>query len=440
MPEPDPVPAARTGTGATPWWARPFAQDALLAGALVILCVLVNAPPGLVGRAVAGGGPPDRYEVSVVVWWVATAFITGAVVLRRRWPLPALAVATAAVAVHLGQQMTVTIIDLGVAVLLYTVALRYRRAVSLTVLGVLVSLTVAWNVVAAASGRPVPGLPSILPPAMTPGIQAPEAGDPPARVVSNTWTGSLVVGSILVAAWATGAGASSRRAYLDQMHARARDLERQRDQQAELAAAAERARISRELHDVVAHGLSVMVTQAQGAQAALDRRPADARTALEAIIRTGRDSLADMRRALARDDAVEDAWHPAPGLSRLPHLISQVTDAGTRVRLHIQGTPSPLPAAVDLSAYRIVQEALTNTMKHAGPGAEADVTLSYQDTALDIQIRDNGFGPASSDGHGTGLLGMRERVRLLGGRFTARPLPAGGFVVHAVIPLPGSEE
>lgn len=422
---------------ARPPWARPAVHDALLASALVVLSVLINAPTEFLVRI---EGPIGVRHVDVGPWWTATGVLAVAVVLRRRWPLPMLALGTAATAVHLTRGAPFAIIDLGVAVLLFTVAARCRRLVSLTVLGLLLALVTIWNVVAAATGLAVPGLPNLLPSATPPGIQVGSTGDRPARVIAaNTWTGTLVLGSILVASWATGAGARSRRAYLDELHARAADLERQRDQQALIAVAAERARISRELHDVVAHGLSVMVTQAQGAQAALDTRPDDARAALGAIVKTGRDSLADMRQALARHDGVQDTWHPQPGLSRLSALIAQVTSAGTPVRLLVRGQPSELPAAVDRSAYRVVQEALTNIMKHAGPDAQADVTVSYGGTNLNIEIHDNGQGLAASDGRGTGLRGLRERVRLLNGHFTAEPRP-GGFAVHAVFPLRAPEE
>nr|WP_211588776.1 histidine kinase [Allorhizocola rhizosphaerae] len=414
----------------------------MLAAGLIGLCVLVNSPHALVGRLAISA---DKHREDAVLWWIATAFIAAAVALRRRWPMPMLAVCTAATGVHLTMGAVFTVIDLGVAVLLYTVAVRYSRAASLTLLALQLVLVTGWSVFAAVSGKPVPGLPDLIPSAVAPGAQV---GSPAARhtrsVAESAWTGTLVLGSILVASWATGFSNRSRRAYLDELHARAEDLERQRDQQAQLAAAAERARITRELHDVVAHGLSVMVTQAQGAEAILDIRPADTRTALTAIIKTGRDSLADMRRALANDHSGTgsgtDAWHPQPGLDRLPTLVSQVTAAGTLVRLHINGKPAVLPSAVDLSAYRLVQEALTNTMKHAGPRAEAEVTITYYDTGLDIRVSDNGRGAAGGDGRGNGLRGMHERVRLLGGRLTTGPAADGdGFTVSAVFPLSGSD-
>jgi signal transduction histidine kinase len=432
----------RSGPDAdTTWWRRPALQDATLAVALIVLCVLVNSPSVALTRP---GLAPSASRADVVLWWNATGFIAVAVALRRRWPLSMLAVCTVATALHLIRGATFTAVDLGVAVLLYTVAAHYRRAVALTVLTGLLVLVAGWNIFAAATGRAVPGLPDLIP-----GTARPPTGAPPGTQIAslpprqarpsgqNAWTGTLVLGSILVASWATGSGTRTRRAYLEELRAHARDVERQRDQQAKLAAAAERARISRELHDVVAHGLSVIVTQAQGAQAALDKRPVDTRTALAAIVKTGRDSLSDMRQAMAKADDVQDAWHPARGLDRLPSLVSQVTAAGTPVRLHTEGTPTRLPSAVDLSAYRLVQEALTNTMRHAGPGAQAAVTISYHTTTLEIDISDDGHRVAADDGHGSGLRGMHERVRLLGGDLTTGPAPTRGFTVHAVLPLQG---
>jgi signal transduction histidine kinase len=249
------------------------------------------------------------------------------------------------------------------------------------------------------------------------------------------WTSLFLIGSGLLAAWAIGAGARNRRAYMDQFRARAQDLERDRHRQAELAVAAERARISRELHDVVAHGLSVIVLQAQGGAAALEVRPRDTQTALEAIVRTGRESLTELRRVLAVV-GVDDAWHPRPGLAHLSILLDQVRLAGTPVELRITGAPAPLPSTVDFTAYRIVQEALTNTMKHGGKGTTAEVTLEYLSTVLDIDVADTGRSPRRpGDGGGNGLRGMAERVRLLGGALATGPVPDGGFRVHAVLPI-----
>ncbi|HWO61901.1 MAG TPA: ATP-binding protein, partial [Umezawaea sp.] len=141
---------------------------------------------------------------------------------------------------------------------------------------------------------------------------------------------------------------------------------------------------------------------------------------------------------LAAVGAVDDTWHPQPGLSQLTALVAQVRKAGTPVGLRVEGTTVPLPSTVDLSAYRIVQEALTNTMKHAGKGAKAEVVLTYEKAEVGIRVSDDGRGAAGGAGGGNGLRGMRERVKLLGGRLVAEPGPGGGFVVQAALPIRGS--
>lgn len=402
---------------------RPAWQDTALAAALLTVCVLVNDPNAVVG-AMVGGSDEGR----ILVWWIATALAVPGVAFRRRWPLPMLALCTLSAATHLVGTAPVMIIDLGVPILLYTVAARCGRTVSLAALAGLLLLVTVWSLY---SAHPL-GAVQTAPPA------GPVEGMRMSRSVwSNAWRDLAVLGSVLIASWAAGSGTRSRRAYLDELHAHTADLARERDQQAALAVAAERGRISRELHDVVAHGLSVMVIQAQGAAAALDNRPADTRTALGSVVQTGRDSLAEMRRVLSAVGEVDDTWQPQPGIAQLPSLLDQVRKAGTPVRLRVNGDPATLPSTVDLSAYRVVQEALTNTMKHAGADAKADVVLSYGDKEVGIEVSDDGHGGAKGDGHG--LRGMHERVRLLGGRLTAGPGPSGGFVVRATLPIQGQD-
>jgi signal transduction histidine kinase len=204
--------------------------------------------------------------------------------------------------------------------------------------------------------------------------------------------------------------------------------------QAERAAAAERARIARELHDIVAHHLSVIVLQAAGARAS--GKPAGA--ALEKIENSGRQALAETRRLLGvlRDTGEESGLAPQPGISELDALADSVRAAGLPVNLVIDGDPAALPAAVDVSVYRIVQEALTNVLKHAGP-ASADVTIGCAEEAVTIEITDNGAGApgnqAPAGGHG--LAGMGERVTVFGGELCTGPRPGGGFAVRARLPL-----
>jgi signal transduction histidine kinase len=214
-------------------------------------------------------------------------------------------------------------------------------------------------------------------------------------------------------------------------------LERERERSAHAAVAEERARIARELHDVVAHGVSVIAIQSDAAEAALDRDPALARAPLRTIRGSATEALEEMRRLLGvlRDDSDDLDLAPQPGLALLPELIERAREAGP-VTLEVEGAPRPLPASVDLSAYRIVQEALTNVRKHAG-GAAATVRLRWRPAALEIAVRDEGAGapPVPANGSGHGLVGMRERVRLHRGELRAGPVPGGGFEVAAVLQL-----
>jgi signal transduction histidine kinase len=212
--------------------------------------------------------------------------------------------------------------------------------------------------------------------------------------------------------------------------------ERERDVASREAVVEERARIARELHDAVAHHVSVMVVQAGAERRTLADSEDGTREVLETIEQTGRSALTEMRRLLGmlRDES-PDPLHPQPGLAELPQLIAQLRDAGLPVNLAIEGDPRPLPVGIELSAHRIVQEALTNVVKHAN-GAEATVRVRYGPDELELEISDCGGRPmdASLSG-GHGLVGMRERVALYGGRFSAGPTDGDGFTVHATLPL-----
>src|SRR5215472_3312020 len=223
-----------------------------------------------------------------------------------------------------------------------------------------------------------------------------------------------------------------RRAYYAGLEERAAQLERDRDAQARIAAAAERARIARELHDVIAHNVSVMVVQADGASYALRSEPD--RTA---ISQTGRQALAEMRRLLGilRSDDQQADLAPVPGLDQLRELLDQARRAGMSVSLTLEGAARPLPEGAELAAYRVVQESLTNTRKHGGLAAAAAVTLRYEPDALVLEVTDDGLGAAAiGDGPGHGLTGMRERIEMYGGTVQAGPLPGGGYQVTARLP------
>lgn len=218
-------------------------------------------------------------------------------------------------------------------------------------------------------------------------------------------------------------------------------LELDRQENARRAVFDERVRIARELHDVVAHHVSVMGVQAGAARRVLKKNPEQAEEALSNIEAASREAVQEMHRLLGflRQEHDADQLAPQPGMSQLPSLVDQIRDAGLPVELQIEGEARSLPPSVDLSAYRIVQEALTNTLRHAGP-ARASVKLTYADRAVDIEVLDTGRGPVPDEQrepNGHGLIGMRERVTLLGGTFTAGHHPGVGYSVRAHLPLDG---
>lgn len=247
-------------------------------------------------------------------------------------------------------------------------------------------------------------------------------------------------------AWVLGDSMRTRRAYFAQLEERASRLEKEREAQAKVAVAAERARIARELHDVVAHNVSVMVVQADGAAYVLDTAPDQAKKALETISSTGRQALAEMRRLLGvlrtGEHQESGEYVPQPDVEQIDDLVEQCRTSGLPVDFKVEGTPRPLPSGVELTAYRIVQEALTNTRKHGGPNAGASVRLVYFDDGLGLLVEDDGKGAphelyeeGGTDGQGHGLIGMRERVGMVGGTLDAGPRPGGGFRISALLPL-----
>jgi signal transduction histidine kinase len=243
---------------------------------------------------------------------------------------------------------------------------------------------------------------------------------------------------VFAISWLAGFALRERAEEAEAAEARAAEAERDRDLAARIAVAEERSRIARELHDVVAHAVSVMVLQVGAVRHKLPDGLAEDREALRGVERAGRTALAEMRRLLAAmrngDDEVE--LGPQPGLDVLDSLADDVGRAGLPVRLHVEGEAFPLPRAIDLSAYRIVQEGLTNALKHAR-ASHADVTLRYAPAELRIEVRDDGPGGATGDGRGHGLVGIRERVKIYGGEMTAGAAPEGGFVLSALLPLAG---
>jgi signal transduction histidine kinase len=318
---------------------------------------------------------------------------------RRRHPLAVVLVVTPLAVAAVGFGIVLPF-QLGVA--LYTLAAsdtpRARRS------GAGLAAIVAIGVSFAVSGR------------------IHEFGAPAAHVV------------FLAAAWLLGDSIGSRRAYVREIEEKAERLERERETEARRAVAEEQARIARELHDVVAHALSVIVVQAGAAEEVFELDPVRARTPIRAIDAAARAALSDLRRVLGL--LHEDAeLEPQPGLARLDSLIEQVRATGLVVSVEIEGTPQALPATVDLSAYRIIQEALTNTIKHADADT-ARVHVRYG-SDLELDIRDDGRGTTNGIQTGNGLIGMRERAAMLGGSVVASTPATGGYLVSARIPIGG---
>jgi signal transduction histidine kinase len=257
----------------------------------------------------------------------------------------------------------------------------------------------------------------------------------PAAILNST-PGS--VGAVLVwtfAAWLVGRIIRSWRSRAEALERANRELEQQRELQAEAAVAVERGRIARELHDVIAHNVSMIVVQAGAAARVLEGAQPHVRAALEAIETTGRDTVDEMRRLLGvlRDDGNGALLSPQPGLADLGQLVANVREAGLPVEVRVEGEASPLPPALDLTAYRIAQEGLTNALKHAGPAC-AELVLRYEASSVEIEVRDNGAGSGTGGGTGHGLVGMRERAALWGGRLEAGRT-VGGWCVRAWLPI-----
>jgi signal transduction histidine kinase len=264
--------------------------------------------------------------------------------------------------------------------------------------------------------------------------------------VNNPDQGSeaiVAIPAVFALAWLAGFALRTRAVQADAAEERATLAEREREAAARIAVAEERARIARELHDVVAHAMSVMVLQIGAVRRRLPDDRAEDAEALGGVERAGRSALGDMRRLLgamrSEGDAAELA--PQPGLDRLEMLLQEVRSAGLAVRLHVDGEPVTLPDGIDLSAYRIVQEGLTNALKHAH-ASEAEVTIRYGGDDVAIEVVDDGPGAGAVEaggapGSGHGLIGIRERVKIYGGEMTASTVNGGGFALRARLPLTG---
>jgi signal transduction histidine kinase len=385
------------------WWAtetRSLVLDALLAWSLGALSLF----------ELIRTGPTPVPLVAIAFLVVQSAALT----VRRRWPMAVYAIVGTGTILYSWLGFTSNVAGLGVLIAVYTVAAHLPLADALIAGGVYV----------------VGMFLSLLGISQTVGTTL------------DRFLGEFIFNLLALAlAWTVGVTIRTRRAYVASLEARAALLEREREDNARLAVALERSRIARELHDVVAHSVSVVVVQATAAERLVEMDPAGAREAMHAVASVGRDALAEMRRLLdvLREDDLASGRVPQPGIEELRALARRMEDAGLPVELSVQGEERPLPASAALSVYRIVQEALTNTLRHAGP-ARARVMLRYLPDALEVRVSDNGAGTtrtagsASPDGGGHGLIGMRERVALFGGVLEAGPRPEGGYAVLARIP------
>jgi signal transduction histidine kinase len=392
--------------------------------ALLLLLGIATGVGSVVGRAqvtqdgqVTSVSPLSTFGTRPALGLLALILLGLAVpvVFRRTYPVQAFTVAAVAGALQVAFITRPLGTDLSLLILLYTLAAYRPRGLSLP--GLCVCLVGAFVAVT----RWVPAQTGLFQRVLLAGV--------------------IFSGTALVA-WVLGDSMQYRRAYLTSLEDRAARLERERDQQAQIATAAERARIARELHDVIAHNVSVMVVQADGAAYALRTDPERTGQALAAISLTGRKALAEMRRLLgvlrSGDERAELA--PLPGLDQLRELVDQARHAGMSVSLTLDGRPRPLPAGAELAAYRVVQESLTNTRKHGGLGAAAHVILRFEPDGLLLQVTDDGLGAAAAAAEepGHGLTGMRERIEMYGGTILAGPLPGGGYQVTARLPEAGA--
>jgi signal transduction histidine kinase len=330
--------------------------------------------------------------------------------------------------------------------LVLTLSLVWRRRAPLAVLGVGIATSVVANFIALLDEATTPAIAFVVS-VYSVGAHAERVREwiglagAAALVGANAAVdfslGNLLfIAMILGGAWLAGRAIRYRRERERVLERLTVDLEREREEKARAAVAEERVRIARELHDVVAHAISVIVLQARGGRRSLAADPEETREALDTIEATGSEALAEMRRLLGmlRSDDEDIALAPQPSLRYLDTLAAQVREAGLPVELSVEGEPIELPPGVDLSAYRIVQEALTNALKHAGP-ATARVIVRYGKDDVELEIADTGLGPGAGDGEGHGLVGMRERVSLYGGRIEAGPRDGGGFAVRARLPF-----
>jgi signal transduction histidine kinase len=380
---------------------RPRLADALIALLLTAFTLL-----GGVLNEISPDGPPSSPS-----WTIPVVTLLAVATFWRRTRTVAVFVLVAAVSLVLAALGINDAISLPALVMLYTVASRRPRR----------EATFAWLTMLAI------GLLLIL-----------RSGE------TLDYAAAIALSALVTVPYAIGIAVGNRRQLVAALRDRAERAEAEVEARSRLAMLEERARISRELHDVLAHGLTVMIAQSEGAASVAEADPARAAEAMRTVASTGRESLAELRRLVAAErvevgDAGAADLAPVPGLDDLDGLVARVRDAGLPVRLTRSGTVPDVPDDVGRAVYRVVQESLTNVLKHGGRGAHADVALTVADDALEVTVADHGgvrAGGAGSPGRGgAGLVGMRERVTMLGGELDAGPSPEGSWVVRARLPL-----
>ncbi len=378
-----------------PFTRWPRAADAVLAIVVFLATVFVSSEDpnqDFVIRAVSD---------IPIAGFIVMAVASGALYWRRYQPLVVLGVILAALALSMGLGYSYDFFGLPIA--MYSVG-RYATNNRWSYIGL------GGAIALSAIGNLIDGAP-----------------------VTDIGFGFVV----LFLVWYIGRRIRIRGDYLRLLHERATQLEREQESEASRAVAEERTRIARELHDVVAHQVSLMTVQAGAAKTVAADDPEGALRAMEAVEKAGRQALDELRHLMGvlRPEAEVDGLSPQPGLADVPRLVEHLREAGLEVALTMDGVQTDLPARVELSTYRIVQEALTHVLTHAGPSARTEVRLSTDNHGVAIEVLDNGHGATILPGSGHGIAGMRERVQLLGGSLDAGPRPGGGFQVVAHLPI-----
>lgn len=376
----------------------------MLAGALLVV--------GLISLAEAGPGPSEDFTRGPDLWNVLlVGIMTAPVVLRRRFPAAVLAIVSSAWIATRVAGYPVSLGMWSIPLVLHAVGSEIDPPRSGRIARIAVVSLVAFTALGAATEQTVP------------------------------WSTVIIMAAFTSIPYILGREVHERRRRTALLEQRARQAEQQREEALRRAVRAERQRIARELHDVVAHDMTVMTVQASAARRLLPDDPHRAKTALEAIEQAGHGALDEMRRLLDVLRPGDDERHraPQPGLDRLDELVTQMRDTGLDVDVTVVGEPRSLPAGIDLNAFRIIQESLTNALRHGGPRTKASVELRYEPDALGIEIRDDGRGAtvalAGNGQPGRGLVGMRERVALLHGDIALGPQRGGGYRVRTRIPL-----